>query len=76
MAAAPRFHAFISYSHAADMRTAAALQAALQRIGKRWYARSTVRVFRDQTSLAAKSNRKCCPAKSPMTFVYTATQGN
>jgi TIR domain/WD domain, G-beta repeat len=53
MVASPRFHAFLSYSHAADARTAAAMQAALQRIGKRWYARGKVRVFRDQTSLAA-----------------------
>jgi MTH538 TIR-like domain (DUF1863)/WD domain, G-beta repeat len=53
MVALPRFHAFLSYSHAADARTAAAMQAALQRIGKRWYARGKVRVFRDQTNLAA-----------------------
>lgn len=47
------YHAFISYSHAADDARAAALQRALQVIGKPWWRRSTIKVFRDKTSLAA-----------------------
>ena len=47
------YHAFISYSHAADDARAAALQRALQAIGKPWWRRSTIKVFRDKTSLAA-----------------------
>jgi WD40 repeat protein len=43
----------MSYSHAADGRLAPALQTALQSIGKPWYRRRALRVFRDKTSLAA-----------------------
>jgi hypothetical protein len=50
---AAEYHAFISYSHAADDARAAALQRALQAIGKPWWRRSTIKVFRDKTSLAA-----------------------
>ena len=51
--AARAFDAFISYSHAADGRLAPALQTALQSIGKPWYRRRVLRVFRDTTSLSA-----------------------
>ena len=47
------YDAFISYSHAADGRLAPALQAGLQSIGKPWYRRRSLRVFRDATSLGA-----------------------
>jgi hypothetical protein len=48
-----KFAAFISYSHACDGTLAPAVQAALQRLGKPWYRRSAMRVFRDTTVLAA-----------------------
>ena len=48
-----RYDAFISYSHAADGKLAPALQAALHRLAKPWYRRRALRIFRDQTSLAA-----------------------
>src|SRR3954449_1084957 len=48
-----RYNAFISYSHAADGKLAPALQSALQRFAKPWYRRRALRIFRDQTSLAA-----------------------
>lgn len=47
------YDAFVSYSHAADGRLAPALQAGLQSIGKPWYQRRALRVFRDVTSLSA-----------------------
>jgi hypothetical protein len=47
------YGAFISYSHAADGRLAPAIQSALQRFAKPWYRLRAVRIFRDQTSLAA-----------------------
>lgn len=49
----PEYRAFISYSHAADGRLAPALQRGLQRIGKPWYRRPVIKVFRDETSLSA-----------------------
>jgi len=45
--------AFISYSHAGERALAAALQQELQRLGKRWWQRRALRVFRDETNLAA-----------------------
>jgi tetratricopeptide (TPR) repeat protein len=48
-----RYDAFISYSHAKDKPIAAALQSVVQRLGKPWYQRRALRVFRDDTSLAA-----------------------
>jgi hypothetical protein len=48
-----RYDAFISYSHAADGRLAPALQSALHRLARPWYRRQALRVFRDQTNLAA-----------------------
>jgi tetratricopeptide (TPR) repeat protein len=45
--------AFISYSHAKDKPIATALQTAIQKLGKPWYRRRALRLFRDDTSLAA-----------------------
>jgi hypothetical protein len=50
---ASRYKAFISYSHAADGRLAPALQRGIQRLGKPWYRRPVIRLFRDETSLTA-----------------------
>ena len=47
------YNAFISYSHARDKPIASALQSVLQRLGKAWYERRSLRVFRDDTSLSA-----------------------
>jgi tetratricopeptide (TPR) repeat protein len=47
------YDAFISYSHAKDKPIAAALQRAVQKLGKPWYRRRALRVFRDDTSLSA-----------------------
>ena len=49
----PVYDAFISYSHAKDKPVAAALQSVIQRLGKPWYKRRALRVFRDDTSLSA-----------------------
>lgn len=47
------YDAFISYSHAKDKAIAATLQAAIQKLGKPWYARRALRIFRDDSSLSA-----------------------
>jgi hypothetical protein len=47
------YDAFISYSHVKDKPIAAALQSVMQRLGKPWYRRRGLRVFRDDTSLSA-----------------------
>jgi tetratricopeptide (TPR) repeat protein len=47
------YDAFISYSHARDKPVAAALQSVVQTLGKPWYRRRALRVFRDDTSLSA-----------------------
>src|SRR5262245_66115802 len=47
------YDAFISYSHAKDKPIAAALQTVVQRLGKPWYQRRALRIFRDDTSLTA-----------------------
>src|SRR5215510_13928509 len=47
------YDAFISYSHAKDKAIAAALQSAIQKLGKPWYQRRILRAFRDDTSLSA-----------------------
>ena len=47
------YDAFISYSHRLDAAIAARLQGELQRFAKPWYQARALRVFRDQTSLAA-----------------------
>jgi len=49
----PVYDAFISYSHAKDKPIAAALQPVIQKLGKPWYRRRGLRVFRDDTSLSA-----------------------
>jgi hypothetical protein len=43
----------MSYSHAVDGRLAPALQQGVQTLGKPWYRRRVLHVFRDQTSLSA-----------------------
>jgi hypothetical protein len=47
------YDAFISYSHAVDQLMARSLQLVLQRLGRPWYRRYALRVFRDDTALAA-----------------------
>jgi tetratricopeptide (TPR) repeat protein len=47
------YDAFVSYSHAKDKPIASALQSVVQRLGKPWYRRRALRVFRDDTSLSA-----------------------
>jgi len=47
------YDAFISYSHSKDKAIAAALQSAIQKLGKPWYRRRALRLFRDDTSLSA-----------------------
>src|SRR5882757_2366905 len=47
------YDAFVSYSHAKDKPIAAAVQSVIQRLGKPWYRRRALRVFRDDTSLSA-----------------------
>jgi len=47
------YDAFISYSHAADMALAAAVQKALQVLARPWYRRRALRVFRDESNLSA-----------------------
>src|ERR1043165_876987 len=49
----PVYDAFISYSHAKDKPIAAALQSVVQKLGKPWYRRRSLRAFRDDTSLSA-----------------------
>jgi WD40 repeat protein len=47
------YDAFISYCHAKDRPLASALQSVIQKLGKPWYRRRALRVFRDDTSLSA-----------------------
>ena len=47
------YDGFISYSHAADDLLAPRLQAGLQRFAKPWWKRRALRIFRDESSLAA-----------------------
>jgi tetratricopeptide (TPR) repeat protein len=49
----PVYDAFISYSHAKDKPLATALQSLMQALGKPWYGRQALWVFRDDTSLTA-----------------------
>ena len=46
------YDAFISYSHAKDKPIAARLQSTIQKLGKPWYRRRALRLFRDDTSLS------------------------
>jgi hypothetical protein len=48
-----KYDAFISYSHSADARVAAAVQSGLERLAKPWYRRRSLKVFRDDTDLTA-----------------------
>ena len=50
----PSYDAFISYSHARDRPIAAAVQSLMQTLGKPWWQRRKLRVFRDETSLTAE----------------------
>jgi WD40 repeat protein len=50
---ASRYAAFLSYSHSADRELAAAIQRALQQIGKPWYRAPRIKIFRDEASLSA-----------------------
>ena len=52
-AATPAYDAFISYSHARDKPIATALQSVVQKLGKPWYRRRALRLFRDDTGLTA-----------------------
>ena len=54
MAAEP-FKAFISYSRAASQPLAVDLQNGLERFAKPWYRLRAMRVFRDDTSMAANT---------------------
>jgi WD40 repeat protein len=47
------YDAFISYSHARDLRLAEALQHDLERFARPWYKARILQIFRDQTSLSA-----------------------
>jgi hypothetical protein len=47
-----RYDAFISYSHAKDRPLAIALQGVIQTLGKPWFRRRSLRVFRDEGSLS------------------------
>jgi WD40 repeat protein len=49
----PGYDAFLSYSHSADVRLARVVRRCLQRMGKSWYRIRALRVFQDQTNLAA-----------------------
>jgi tetratricopeptide (TPR) repeat protein len=51
-----KYGAFISYSHAKDYSVAAALQAAVQTLGRPWYKLRARRVFRDDSSLPASEH--------------------
>jgi len=48
-----KYHAFISYSHAADGQLAPALQLALEKFAKPWYKIRNLNIFRDESTLAA-----------------------
>ena len=48
-----KYDAFISYSHAKDIPVARALQGVIQTLGRKWWQRRALRVFRDDSSLAA-----------------------
>ena len=48
-----RYAAFLSYSHARGKALAPALQVGVEQFGRVWYRRRALRVFRDDTGLAA-----------------------
>jgi hypothetical protein len=45
------YDAFISYNHKADRQVAPALQHLVQRVGRPWFERATLRIFLDQTNM-------------------------
>lgn len=49
------YQAFISYSHSEDGERAPRLQLALHKIGKPWFRRRAVHVFRDETNVPASA---------------------
>ena len=51
----PRYDAFISYSHGADVDCSAALQRGLQKFAKVWYRRRALHIFRDATALTPEA---------------------
>jgi hypothetical protein len=50
---ATRYGAFLSYSHASDRQLSIAAQQAIRRLGRTWYLRPGVKIFRDEASLSA-----------------------
>lgn len=53
MPGTPAYHAFVSYSHAADAALAPALRLALHKFAKPWYKTRALAIFLDQSSLSA-----------------------
>ena len=53
--AAVSYDAFLSYSHSIDAELAPELQRLICRVGRPWYRRSSLHVFRDSTSLTLAS---------------------
>ncbi|RPF44973.1 WD40 repeat protein [Streptomyces sp. Ag109_G2-6] len=47
---------FISYSHQRDVPLASAVQKGMRRIGRKWYRKPALKVFRDTESLAASTD--------------------
>jgi hypothetical protein len=47
------YDAFLSYSHGQGQADCGSLQSVVQKLGKPWYRRRALRVFRDDTSLSA-----------------------
>jgi WD40 repeat protein len=50
---AATYDAFVSYSHGLDTALAVALERGLKRLARPWYRREALRIFRDDTNLAA-----------------------
>jgi hypothetical protein len=50
------YDAFISYSHEADQRLAAALELALERLSRPWHKRRGLSIFRDAGNLNLSSH--------------------
>ena len=54
MRPAALYDAFISYNHAKDKPVGAALQTAMQKLGKPWYQRRALRIFRDNHEVSRR----------------------
>lgn len=71
------YQAFISYSHGADGKLASQVQRSIQHLAKPWFRRSSIRVFRDVTSLSANpglwSSIEQCLSRSQH-FILMASQ--